>query len=111
MIRYGCNLDIAKTQGVAAQAGASVAVRVPGTTVALPVTLYAGPSGPATLSNPFTTATGMINFHLGARQQVNVQITLAGGAAQTFSNVRVDASQPMPSPLSANGQVANWFVS
>ena len=59
MPRYAAVIDQARTQGTAKLAGASVAVYLPNTTNSIPGTLDAGPIGPATLSNPFTTSTGV----------------------------------------------------
>jgi hypothetical protein len=106
MPRYAAVIDPARTQDAAKLAGASVALYLPNTTVPIP-----GPIGPATLSNPFTTSTGAIEFWLAAPQQVDVQVTPFGWtAAETISGVRCAATTPVPSTLTAfGGQVTIWF--
>src|ERR1700683_4721192 len=111
MPRYAAVLDIAKTAGTAALVGASVAARIPGTTGPTPQPLYSGPTGTATLTNPFTTTSGAVEFYLAAPQAVDVQITPAGAPRTTISSVKCATTTPIASAMTANGKVVNWFLS
>jgi hypothetical protein len=108
MPRYAAVIDIAKTAGVAKLGGGTVQVNIPNTSVPIPATLYAGP---ATLSNPFTTSTGAVEFWLAAPEQVDVAITPMGQPAQTVSGIKCATTTPVANPITAfGGRVTNWFL-
>ncbi len=69
-------------------AGASVEVRQPGTSAPVAGPLYAGPTGAATLSNPFrTNSLGAFVFYRAAPETVDLYVTAPGYTALTVSGV------------------------
>jgi hypothetical protein len=68
--------------------GASVRVLADGASVDLPDALFTTDAGSSTLSNPFTSADGRVEFYLDNPQRVQIGITPAGG---TESFVTADA--------------------
>lgn len=70
-------------------ADGSVQVYEPGGTTPLVQTMYVGDTGVTARANPFTFATGVIEFYLDTPQRVKLVITPTGGSAQTFDNVDV----------------------
>jgi hypothetical protein len=103
-------LDARKIPAKTALASASVAVNVPGKSAAVPGPLYQGPTGPTTLSNPFTTASGAVNFYMGAPQTVDLTVTPSGQPAIAVPSVPVTAAVPTHNTLSSGGRVVNWFL-
>jgi len=103
-------LDAAKMPGKTTLASASVTVNVPGRAAAVPGALYQGPTGSATLSNPFTTPNGAVNFYMGTPQVVDITVTPSGQPAIPLPNVPVTAAVPTHSTLSSGGRVVNWFL-
>lgn len=97
---------------VPAGSAPSVAVRLPGTTVNVPGTIFAHPISGATLANPFTAAAGSIDFYLQAPQVVDLQVTPPGQPAQTVAQVPVSHLRHNYTPLTAfGGKVMNWMTS
>ena len=110
MSRWAVSFDIAKTYGKTVIAGATVAVRIRGTTVNIPGPIFADRQGGTTLSNPFTTAPGNIDFYLTAPQVVDILVTPTGQPPQTHMAVQVSTPTPTHQPLrSAGGLVLGWF--
>lgn len=83
--------------------GASVRVLADGASVDLPDALFTTDAGSSTLSNPFTSADGRIEFYLDNPQRVQIGITPAGG---TESFITADAM-----PDATNAVVADVHLS
>jgi hypothetical protein len=107
--RFEVSVDISITQGKGVLAGASVAVLIPGTSVPIPQVLYGDRQSPNTLSNPFTTAPGNIDFFLAAPRLVDIKITPTGQPAQTLASVPVTNPTPVAQPIKMGSSVMNWF--
>jgi hypothetical protein len=77
-------------------AGASVEVRQPGTSAPVAGPLYAGPTGMATLSNPFrTNSLGAFVFYRAAPETVDLYVTAPGYTALTVSGVALTPDAPV----------------
>jgi hypothetical protein len=77
-------------------AGASVEVRLPGTTTKVAGPLYADPTSAATLTNPFTTnGLGYFALYLASAQTVDLYVTAPGYNALTAAGVAVGLGAPV----------------
>jgi hypothetical protein len=83
--------------------GASVRVLADGASVDLPDPLYTTDAGSSTVSNPFTSTDGRVEFYLDNPQRLQIGITPAGG---TESFITADAM-----PDAANAVVADVHLS
>jgi hypothetical protein len=108
--RYEVVFDVAKAASPkSALNGATVSVRIPGTTVNIPDTIFADRNSSATLANPFTCpSNGAINFYLAAPRLVDLVITPAGQPAQTQPAVQVNKVAITSQVLARNGVTVNW---
>lgn len=81
----------------AALTGATIRVYQPGTTTNITDTLYSASSGVGTLSQGFTSASGLVEFWLANPQRVDIGYTPSGGSEVI---VTVDAvAAPADTPL------------
>lgn len=108
MSRWGVSFDIAKTYGKTVIAGATVTVRIPGTTVPIPGPLFADRQGGTTLANPFTTAPGNIDFYLNYPQPVDILVTPTGQPPQTHAAVQVSNPTPVHQAIKSGTLVLGW---
>jgi hypothetical protein len=76
-------------------AGASVEVRQPGTATKVTGSLYAGPTGAATLSNSFVAnSLGYFTFYRDAPETIDLYVTAPGYHVLTLSGVAVAVDAP-----------------
>jgi hypothetical protein len=88
MVGHGISGDDAQ---VGLLTGASVAIYSPGSTTLIGDTLYTTDSGSTTLSNPFVSVSGIIDFYLNVPQRVDIGITPVGGSENIISAVDVSS--------------------
>jgi hypothetical protein len=69
--------------------GASVALYNPGTTTIISDTLFTSDSGGTTLTNPFISSNGTVDFYLNTPRRVDMGITPVGGTEIIVSNLDV----------------------
>lgn len=89
--------------------GASVSVCEPGTATPISVTIYSGPSGIGTLSNPLTAdSVGTIDFYLEKPKRVTLVVTAASyaGASVTADVGELKFFEYDPDDYGAKGDLA-----